>query len=288
MDSNSIINVDDNASVLTTQDYNNHNFECCICKQSVGLPEWFITCATCGITVHYTCYFLADNVDRSVPWKCKPCRLDEDPNTLICDLCSNKGGAYLHTEKFTWVHTLCSNWIPEIVRYRNDINEIDTFISLEKLDKARFKLKCSLCNRKGASIRCAFPRCDVNAHPWCMLNDVKGSKSRICKDDDNNVHYEMFCKFHADNASLPYSKPKQKVIDNDTDDVPIMKITDTIKESEKKLHPYFSMAHMLDYETANCDKFSDTKLFKNTRKSSSASLVRSVSSSSFNDSPREV
>jgi len=97
--SNSNSNGDGNTDLKMHKDINNHGFECCICKQSVGLPEWFVTCTTCGITVHCSCYFIAEVIDRSIPWNCKPCRLNEDPNILTCDLCSNKGGAYLHTEK---------------------------------------------------------------------------------------------------------------------------------------------------------------------------------------------
>jgi len=266
---------------------------CCICKQSIGSPDWFVKCGKCGIVVHRTCYFVNtinnnDDSNNDMIWYCKPCNAGADPDTLTCELCSNKGGAYLYSEKRSWVHNLCSNWISDIKRFR-DFESQEVFVHLGGLDRTRFKYKCCLCNKKGAAIRCVYPRCETNAHPWCLLNDTKGSKGRISIDEDGEGHYEMFCRVHADAASsLPFVKPKTSKamdIENEAQDASIIAPKESHVVEQK--HPYeLSMAHMLDFDTVNSlDKFADMRTMS--RRKSSFSITKSSSSHSLTESPRE-
>jgi hypothetical protein len=76
--------------------------------------------------------------------------------TTPCELCPETGGALKPTSLGKWAHLKCVNWIPEV--YTRDPVLCEPII-LDKLDKKRFALKCSLCKSKGACIQCNYGRC---------------------------------------------------------------------------------------------------------------------------------
>jgi PHD-like zinc-binding domain len=82
-------------------------------------------------------------------------------------------------------------------------------MTINRLDKKRFRLKCALCSSKGACIECNHGKCRVAAHPWCVLNNPGGFTRRVIKDEDNNLVWEIFCKTHASSVKEPM-KPKNK------------------------------------------------------------------------------
>lgn len=115
---------------------------------------------------------------------CDVCTAGEDAKTTICELCSNIGGAYKGLDKNgKWIHSLCSNWIPEI--YNIDMKS--SILTINKLDKKRFKLKCALCIGKGACIECEYGKCRTAAHPWCVLHNPGGFTKRVIKDEDGEM-----------------------------------------------------------------------------------------------------
>lgn len=56
-------------------------------------------------------------------------------------------------------------------------------------------------------MQCSYGRCTTAVHPWCALRTDQGYTRRIIKDEDNEVHWEIFCKTHAKAVSEPV-KPK--------------------------------------------------------------------------------
>lgn len=141
---------------------------------------------------------------------CDPCKAGLNTATLPCELCSFHGGAYKPTDTGKWVHSLCSIWIPEIFH----VNVGGTLtLTTRALDKKRFRLKCALCNTKGACIQCSHGRCVTSAHPWCVLNTPKGFTRRVIKDEERNMLWEVFCKTHASAVTEPLKpKPKSKMV----------------------------------------------------------------------------
>lgn len=155
--------------------------------------------------VHQQCYAV-----KAIPagqWFCYPCADGLDPKTLACELCPYTGGAYKYTDKAgKWAHPICANWIPEVYEVHDPNKPV--YINLKFVDPKRFKLKCSICSKKGACVQCAFGRCSVAAHSWCALrNTTAGYTKRIVKDGDSS-QWEIFCKTHAAAVSDPV-KPKK-------------------------------------------------------------------------------
>ena len=139
---------------------------------------------------------------------CNVCAKGLNPSTIVCELCSNTGGAYKPTTSKTWVHCLCAMWVPEVLCH--DHEKMEPYICTG-VDPARFKLKCSLCSTKGACIQCSYGRCSRAAHPSCALDPSKGFTHRIFKDFQGDSVWEVFCKQHADQVKEPYKPPKTKI-----------------------------------------------------------------------------
>ena len=128
-------------------------------------------------------------------------------STTICEICPNTGGAYKALDKpGKWIHSLCSSWIPEI--YCVDVKGSPT-LTINRLDKKRYRLRCVLCTGKGACIQCSYGKCCIPAHPWCVLHNPKGFTRRVIRDEDDEVVWDIFCKAHATAVSEPL-KPKNK------------------------------------------------------------------------------
>jgi NuA3 HAT complex component NTO1 len=124
-----------------------------------------IFCDKCNVPVHQSCYGVS--VVPEGAWYCAVCINNQDPLTTICQLCSNTGGAYKPTDiKGQWVHSLCSLWIPEVYYQETKYGGALTLSLLSSTGQGRFRLKCGLCTKKGASIQCSYGRCTAAAHPW--------------------------------------------------------------------------------------------------------------------------
>lgn len=133
-----------------------------------------------------------------------------DVNKLKCELCCFTGGAYKYTDKAgKWAHSICANWIPEV--YETHPENKPVYLNLKQLDPKRFRLKCSICNKKeGACVQCSYGRCTTSTHSWCALrNTAAGYTKRIVRDGEGGTLWEIFCKTHAAAVSDPV-KPKNK------------------------------------------------------------------------------
>ena len=142
---------------------------------------------------------------------CDVCAAGEDVHKTVCELCQNCGGAYKALDKpGKWIHSLCASWIPEI--YFLDTKKT-ALMTINRLDKKRFRLKCALCSGKGACIECKHGKCRTAAHPWCVLHNPCGFTKRVIKDEDNTMVWDIFCKTHASSVSEPIKpKPKSKIV----------------------------------------------------------------------------
>jgi hypothetical protein len=130
-------------------------------------------------------------------------------------VCPFTGGAYKPTYKTgKWAHSLCCQWIPEIyVTVDNSKAQPGPCLSLNNIDKKRFKLRCNLCHsNKGACVQCCYGRCVSAAHPWCILKNPQGCTKRVVIDPEGDTIWETFCKTHAESVSEPVKpKPKAKM-----------------------------------------------------------------------------
>jgi hypothetical protein len=67
-------------------------------------------------------------------------------------------------------------------------------MNVGKIDKARFKLKCIVCNLvQGAPIQCANSRCKVAFHASCAQKE----KMRMDMiDSEENLRFSAYCNKH--------------------------------------------------------------------------------------------
>jgi hypothetical protein len=131
-------------------------------------------------------------------WFCDPCAKQLKPTTLVCELCTHKGGAYKAVfGKNKWVHSLCYRWIAEV--YTSTGNDGSVSVVLDRMDKKRFRLHCSLCEEKGACVQCAHGRCQIAAHPWCIQHKPSKCVYRMLEHEVDSGLWEMqmFCGLHA-------------------------------------------------------------------------------------------
>lgn len=155
--------------------------------------------------MHQSCYGIPEVPEGN--WYCDVCEINQNPEEIVCELCSNFGGAYKRTDDNKWIHSLCALWIPDIYSVAS-ISTDETRYTLRAVDKQRYKLKC-YCGKKGAAAQCSFGRCAIAAHPWCVIHNPKGFTNRIVKTEDGEVLCEIFCKQHAVAVKEPI-KPKSK------------------------------------------------------------------------------
>jgi hypothetical protein len=234
---------------------------CAICLDGTVMDDnEIIFCDKCSVPVHQACYhvkripsghwYVVAFLDvyskcSCLPWfggcsddpfrYCDVCSVGEDPSNTVCSLCNNFGGAYKPTEvPGQWAHTLCATWIPECFLAQRDKRYIHNCSAVQK---SRMKLKCAICSKVGgACIQCAYGRCCVGAHPWCVLLGNGGFTRRIIKSlsSPGSFEWEIFCTMHAESVKDPI-KPKVKakrlsepekgvagsgVFDNDESDSP--------------------------------------------------------------------
>lgn len=144
-----------------------------------------------------------------------------DPKSLPCVLCSHVGGAYkcAATETTSWVHALCSNWIPELYESANSEPKFGPLVHVERLEKQRItRLNCNHCNLRGvgAAIECFSTACHKAIHPMCLLTEDSDFTWRVVEgtQDDDSATYqrELFCPAHADKVGAAPKKESDMVI----------------------------------------------------------------------------
>ena len=221
------------------------HLKCSICFDSNTYPgNEIVSCGKCKVAVHKKCYDVKPAFGEEA-WLCDVCQAGDDNATPLCELCSNVGGALKKSDQGKWVHTLCCNWIPEV--YVRDLGQGEFKVTLNQLDKKRYRLKCQLCTSKGACIQCAYGRCASAAHPWCVHHCNKGWTKRVVKLPDGEPIWEMFCKQHASCVSEPVKprpKPKPQPVARNVND-----FDQYLAIKAKNRQPYkLSMAHALKFD----------------------------------------
>ncbi len=82
---------------------------CQVCFEDCD-GEDLTLCNICNISVHRSCY-MGENeeMDKTVGWKCDPCKCDVDFCATICRVCPVKGGAFkkIFGVPNDWVHLPC-------------------------------------------------------------------------------------------------------------------------------------------------------------------------------------
>jgi PHD-zinc-finger like domain len=180
---------------------------CAVCWSSSTESEDIITCASCGLRVHYTCHSILRSIEKqkvndavttSCPtenWQCNACAADRMAlsSSLValpiskatnpryrhqCKLCPHRGGAINKLDsngkgRDAWVHDTCRIWCgPDAVAAaRADTRATTTDPSQVETEETA----CCLCSQKCTSaasstlIRCAAQGCSLLFHPMCAV-----------------------------------------------------------------------------------------------------------------------
>lgn len=122
-----------------------------------------VFCDGCNLAVHQECYgvpFIPEG-----QWLCRKCTVSPD-RPVSCILCPQEGGAFKQTADGAWAHLLCAMWIPE-TGVSNSVY-MEPIDGVDAIPKARWKLRCYLCNsRHGACIQCEHRSCFTAFHVTC-------------------------------------------------------------------------------------------------------------------------
>ena len=169
--------------------------EVCIGGDSSARNE-IIQCDGCKEWAHQSCYNI-----KTIPsgsWFCHPCKNKKTKTLLQCALCGERGGMMMETEDSSkWVHRQCANWVPKVT-----IDARFKVADVSLVDKARFKLPCSICDRVGpAGVQCSWKKCLKSIHPRCAVRKNKG----VCDSTnsgfqwiDNELNVDGVCKLYCE------------------------------------------------------------------------------------------
>ena len=140
---------------------------CAVCDMDVDYDnDQFVSCDSCGITVHQSCYGVKEAPDIDDMWLCRACELREsgDPAPQCC-LCPVQGGALKPTTlPGVWCHVACMQWTPEVTVV--DVDRMEPIANIKSVQMERWELTCSICRQSmGAGIQCT--ECFTAYHPLC-------------------------------------------------------------------------------------------------------------------------
>ncbi|KAL5486400.1 hypothetical protein EMCRGX_G018870 [Ephydatia muelleri] len=137
-------------------------------EEASGHGEDLLTCHTCGVCVHKSCYGVLD-VCVVGKWLCSPCQ--QNAANAECCLCALRGGALKPTTCGRWAHVVCAISIPEVA-LQDPLSREPVVVSA--LPRARRRLRCSLCQRvsgeahsQGVCVQCSWARCCTSFHVTC-------------------------------------------------------------------------------------------------------------------------
>jgi len=166
---------------------------CSICSESktpfFQYGDSLKICVDCQVAVHGTCY--GDlNSDKEV-WQCRKCRVGVSKTE--CALCPLSEGAFTSLSDGTWVHVICSLFLPEVSfpSARMDdvlLSEDQSFLDL-------YDQTCSICEKKGEGVcrRCDDDECGTYFHVTCaqtfglLVFDHQA---------DDKIKFSAFCNTH--------------------------------------------------------------------------------------------
>ena len=99
-----------------------------------------------------------------------------------------------------WAHLNCSLWSDEVYETMNG-----ALINVDIAYKKCANLVCSLCNQRGASLKCFFPKCNVNYHLICAIKDkcvFNQDKTVYCLNHSSKIPVENRLNNLAVNRSV--------------------------------------------------------------------------------------
>lgn len=150
-----------------------------------------VFCDGCNLAVHQDCYGIPYIPEGQ--WLCRKCTVSPD-RPVSCVLCPAEGGAFKQTTQGKWAHLLCAMWIPETgVGNTVYMEPID---GVERIPKARWRLRCYLCNgRGGACIQCEHRSCFTAFHVVCARR--AGLLTRVRRQIEHSEETEQVLTAHC-------------------------------------------------------------------------------------------
>lgn len=141
--------------------------------------------------MHQNCYGINKFVKKFL---CDYCAKHDDLNEQMCCVCPQKGGALKNTTDGTWIHIVCSYYIPETY-YKDKKNFKDVDVS--GICKYRLKKRCTICNLiTGACVKCFAAKCKNHMHVTCCQNIDSITEFP----GKNHTNFVLFCSNHKEDV----------------------------------------------------------------------------------------
>ncbi|KAK9827616.1 hypothetical protein WJX81_006673 [Elliptochloris bilobata] len=174
---------------------------CSVCDSDVDFDtDQLMSCDACGLTVHQSCYGVAELPGVDDMWLCRACELKEEgaPAPQCC-LCPVNGGALKPAEEEgLWCHVTCMQWVPEVTVA--DTTTMEPVSHIYSIVRDRWELMCCFCKqRMGAKIQCTS--CYTAYHPLCAR--IAGMRMEILDSGDGRegpdapVRMVSYCPRHC-------------------------------------------------------------------------------------------
>ncbi|CAB3397852.1 unnamed protein product [Caenorhabditis bovis] len=182
---------------------------CVNCNSKGG--EEFMSCDSCGVTVHEHCYggVICEESDdedstksTTTNWFCEPCIYGVD-GAPYCEFCPSRIGAFKRSDVGgRWIHLSCALFTPGI---SFAIVESLTGVSWQELGNSAFgKRACSICkdrveSRVGISTRCESGLCKEYFHISCAqkLGLLVDETDQAPSGETASLMRYIFCKKHC-------------------------------------------------------------------------------------------
>jgi hypothetical protein len=130
---------------------------CDICLEEEDYEEdEILICELCQAATHQSCYGgeIKNRLpDADQPWFCVRCvqlieKKDMPCTDIKCSMCPQIKGIIkpITTDKSSWAHVICINWIPEVWFTDDNITTVGG-----KVPSARSELICGVCHKKNGS-----------------------------------------------------------------------------------------------------------------------------------------
>jgi len=148
-----------------------------------------VQCSDCGLSVHGSCYGCSFSPNRrlsSTPWKCRYCHAvstgkvngyhDAARKAIKCRICNQTVFGALKScgKNMGFAHLVCALLTPfTYLENRYRMAPIRGIERCKAYKSALKKLRCSICNKSNASIKCRFRGCNTFYHPLCLMNKYR-------------------------------------------------------------------------------------------------------------------
>lgn len=197
---------------------------CCVCGAGdFESDNLIVFCSGCDIAVHQGCYGITRVPEGE--WWCDLCANGARSDSSVrCAVCPGRKGALKRTLRGRWggwMHVTCAQYLPALGFVHPET--LRDAAGVDKLDRARLSLSCSLCERGAgatgaakargrakataapaadelgrvsACVQCSHGRCLAAFHVSCAQQ--AGYFMEIREDADGCVHNEIFCRKHSE------------------------------------------------------------------------------------------